>query len=656
MSGRDALEVRENIARISSKIPGFGPPDVTYPFYYEGQWNTKQSFNDIVIPGNNKRVISFNWPISYIKYENNIVLDRASTTTSEYSSLLNPVFPISSTWDPINPNVLTVNSFDGSIEEKRVTKRSVETFSPEESGITSDRPYPLALGYSEFSRIALTTAQGIQSAVPQVFAVRLLARLKGLKVHHSINEFSVGEEVILTLADSEILQKDENGYDDDEFENNGVVLGAKRSILSHYDKIQPKGPKYIIGSNSMEVDENDRGTRNKNATNQVTVEEINRMRSFEQAKSIAKEKSAANIGPSNSLADSAANQSRPSIITAYDRAIQQSIERMQRISALKNDTSNNNDNGAKQIFELIEKQKQLTNGINESKMEEESNNNDINEVDAEGRKKDGKLVFSKTTEFASRLQSLLNDKARELAEDAVRDELNHNNKSKEIISSADVNDKDENNGKGGWVHDIKEVDNMDIPEEDNESDIDNDDTIINKETKSKSNDLDNQLSFLHRQPLASQSTAAALALLKGSGELKKRDELAGRALDPREKEEVDPKDRIKLEYRDEYGRKLTKKEAFRQLCYRFHGYGPGKQKKDKRIKADNIQRKAGTSLDALNNVTMKSLTRAQEATGKAHITISGGTSSAASFSAVTANLIAKLKKKKKDSNQKSKKV
>jgi len=525
------------------------------------------------------------------------------------------------------------------------------------------------------------------------------------------------------------------GYDDDEFENNGVVLGAKRSILSHYDKTQPKGPKYIIGnddindsfsnnnhilndsnkyvhslqtktneisdfysqneyqaifnkpkndklkkkrkikkveelddednkpvdldqllgSNSMEVDENDRGTRNKNATNQVTIEEINRMKSFEQAKSIAKEKSSANIGPSNSLVDSAANQSRPSVITAYDRAIQQSIERMQRLSALKNDASNNNDNGAKQICELIEKQKQLTNGMNESKMEDESNNIDINEVDADGRKKDGKLVFSKTTEFASRLQSLLNDKARELAEDAVRDELNHNNKSKEIISSINIIDKDDSNGKGGWVEEITEVNNnMDIPEEDNESDSDNEETTNNKETKS--NDLDNQLSFLHRQPLASQSTAAALALLKGSGELKKRDELAGRALDPREKEEVDPKDRIKLEYRDEYGRKLTKKEAFRQLCYRFHGYGPGKQKKDKRIKADNIQRKAGTSLDALNNLTMKSLTRAQEATGKAHITISGGTSSAASFSAVAANLIAKLKKKKKDPNQKSKKV
>ena len=32
-----------------------------------------------------------------------------------------------------------------------------------------------------------------------------------------------------------------------------------------------------------------------------------------------------------------------------------------------------------------------------------------------------------------------------------------------------------------------------------------------------------------------------------------------------------PGDRIKLEYRDDQGRLLTPKEAFRQLSYRFHG-------------------------------------------------------------------------------------
>ena len=30
---------------------------------------------------------------------------------------------------------------------------------------------------------------------------------------------------------------------------------------------------------------------------------------------------------------------------------------------------------------------------------------------------------------------------------------------------------------------------------------------------------------------------------------------------------------VKLEYRDDFGRLLTRKEAFRQLCYQFHGHG-----------------------------------------------------------------------------------
>ena len=75
-----------------------------------------------------------------------------------------------------------------------------------------------------------------------------------------------------------------------------------------------------------------------------------------------------------------------------------------------------------------------------------------------------------------------------------------------------------------------------------------------------------------------------LHALHYKGELGKSEELAGRAKDGRV---VDPSakvDGVKLEYRDEFGRKLTQKEAFRQICYRFHGYGPGKKAKEKRLK------------------------------------------------------------------------
>ena len=40
---------------------------------------------------------------------------------------------------------------------------------------------------------------------------------------------------------------------------------------------------------------------------------------------------------------------------------------------------------------------------------------------------------------------------------------------------------------------------------------------------------------------------------------------------------------IELEYRDEYGRVLTKQEAYRQLSYKFHGIKPGKKKQERRL-------------------------------------------------------------------------
>lgn len=40
---------------------------------------------------------------------------------------------------------------------------------------------------------------------------------------------------------------------------------------------------------------------------------------------------------------------------------------------------------------------------------------------------------------------------------------------------------------------------------------------------------------------------------------------------------------VKLHYYDEWGRKMTPKEAFRQLSWKFHGKGPGKKQQEKRM-------------------------------------------------------------------------
>ena len=44
-----------------------------------------------------------------------------------------------------------------------------------------------------------------------------------------------------------------------------------------------------------------------------------------------------------------------------------------------------------------------------------------------------------------------------------------------------------------------------------------------------------------------------------------------------------PTRRFELNYFDEYGRKMTQKQAFRQLSWKFHGKGPSKKRREKRM-------------------------------------------------------------------------
>ena len=55
-----------------------------------------------------------------------------------------------------------------------------------------------------------------------------------------------------------------------------------------------------------------------------------------------------------------------------------------------------------------------------------------------------------------------------------------------------------------------------------------------------------------------------------------------------DKKEGTDGDRIKLEYRDDRGKLMTKKEAFRHMCWKFHGKGPSRNKIEKSLKKDQL--------------------------------------------------------------------
>ena len=102
-----------------------------------------------------------------------------------------------------------------------------------------------------------------------------------------------------------------------------------------------------------------------------------------------------------------------------------------------------------------------------------------------------------------------------------------------------------------------------------------------------------------------------------------------------------------LQYYDEYGRKMTQKEAFRQLSWKFHGKAPSKKRRERRMleveKQMNEKSKdrAMDYMGALQQVratcatifvsvetcvstnSIPSLWQAQEATKSAHIVLSG---------------------------------
>jgi len=144
---------------------------------------------------------------------------------------------------------------------------------------------------------------------------------------------------------------------------------------------------------------------------------------------------------------------------------------------------------------------------------------------------------------------------------------------------------------------------------------------------------------------AGRGMSSILSMLKSTGDLTNKragkEELRGRAKDEKtyddysktnldsvvriDKKKATKKDvlyskkEINLEYRDDFGRLLTRKEAFRQLCYQFHGYGSGKKNQEKRLKKIRIENEAREKRINEDKGTMGSLRKTQQATGKAFV-------------------------------------
>jgi U4/U6.U5 tri-snRNP-associated protein 1 len=138
-----------------------------------------------------------------------------------------------------------------------------------------------------------------------------------------------------------------------------------------------------------------------------------------------------------------------------------------------------------------------------------------------------------------------------------------------------------------------------------------------------------------------RGVSSILEMLKGELSHKNagKEILRGRAKDERTYEDYEPlnlgevvridernatkadrelaKREIKLEYRDKHGRLLTRKEAYRELCYKFHGHGSGKRKEEKKLQ--QIAHEQAEARLVKESATMGALQATQKATGKAYV-------------------------------------
>ncbi|XP_027912015.1 SART-1 family protein DOT2-like [Vigna unguiculata] len=129
----------------------------------------------------------------------------------------------------------------------------------------------------------------------------------------------------------------------------------------------------------------------------------------------------------------------------------------------------------------------------------------------------------------------------------------------------------------------------DDEEKTNEVQETNEDEVPNKEDKEEIVPDET----IHEVPVG-KGLSGALKLLKERGTLNENIEWGGRNMEKKksklggilddDEKETQKKREIRIERTDEFGRILTPKEAFRMISHKFHGKGPGKMKREKRMK------------------------------------------------------------------------
>ncbi|MCJ8740676.1 hypothetical protein PDJAM_G00061780 [Pangasius djambal] len=511
--------------------------------------------------------------------------------------------------------------------------------------------------------------------------------LKGLAVQHKMESFKEGETVILTLQDKaeknvELKKKkpDYKPYDEEESVDDMVTFKPK-SVLSKYDE-EIEGEKkksFRLSAGGCAAGERERELQAIKETLRSQAQSLDmpalavaseyytpqEMVGFKKTKRRVKKirKKEKPLKADDLLTDDSRNTDFGSRSRGRGRRQMEEDEEMEdscmNAGSSKTDTLQQSDDIRTADMDISDdddfvppepeaieedeaelelqkqlekqrklKQKQLLKDSGEKVVEHLQVLGKAGEDGADDPDKKNNIVFNATSEFCRTLG------------DIPTYGLSGNREDQEDIM--DFEQEEERDGAGG-------------------SDSDMDDNVgwstVNLDEEQKQPDFATaSTTILDEEPIVNSGLAAALLLCKNKGLLdtqvqkvarvrapkgalpndnyciedkmaiddkySRREEYRGFTQDFKEKEGYKPD--VKIEYVDESGRKLTPKEAFRQLSHRFHGKGSGKMKTEKRMKKleeEALLKKMSSSDTPLGTVAL--LQEKQKSQKTPYIVLSG---------------------------------
>jgi len=477
--------------------------------------------------------------------------------------------------------------------------------------------------------------------------------LAGVQIKHSLG--TLGDEpMILTLADKSILNENQEGINAEEDELENVQLreadkAKKNSELRKKDFRKQYDPgaeveagtmlaKYDeemedtvrIGDGGIIEDEKSEEQRQlevrkrllqakeelgadddgepKIQSDYMTVEEASKFKSSKRKKKRRKEKKLRHTNAEEDLLDELENEGTSTTVDNGQRSLLTAEERKAKLDAIRRDEMKKrqdvegSEDDDLELRETLARARRAMNQVKGEagllKLQEDIKNNRKDDEEKMQVESSG-IVLDETSEFVRNIRKP--DEGEDLVPDPdLEFGRLRNTRPTDYMDGNAVGEAAENGGDP----EMSDEDGTHLEENDEEGPSD-----VGQ----------------------AKGMAAALEHFRMVGDLRKTTDQVGRAKDERLAKEVienagPRKDlQVKLEYVDEFGREMTQREAFRRLCYVFHGKGPSRRKQEKLLRQyveEQKNKKKGTGPDTpLESV--KALKKETQSSGQAHVVLSG---------------------------------